>query len=169
MDDQHRRIVATFLPSYAERLQAEAFLLVRSPSNLLPLFVFPAGGIWVILLWLRHPGSMPGWGWFGVLGALGFVPAMFFWNSYRSHRATVAQGEMTYEIDDEGIHISVRLARSCHRWPAILRIRASRELLFFNFSKRCAFFVPKRALPGNDALDVVKRLAEVGGVPKVEI
>lgn len=169
MDDEGQRVVATFLPSYAERVKAEAFLLFRNPLNLLPLLLFPAAGIGLITLLLRHPESTPGLGWYAALMALGFSPGMFFWNSYRSHRMNIAQGPVTYEIDSEGIHTSVQLIRSCHRWPAIHRVRASRGLVFFNFNKRCAHFVPKRAFSGSGSLAIVKRLAEAGGVPRVEI
>ncbi|HYG05393.1 MAG TPA: YcxB family protein [Stenotrophomonas sp.] len=168
MEEPGSRINSTFYPSYGERLGAEWFLLVHAPINLLAALAFPAAGVWLAWLLLSHPESTSGGAWFLVLLAFGFSPAMFFWNSYRAHRVALAQGAFNYAFDSEGVHVSTPLAQSFHRWPAVLRIRASRNLLLVYFSKRCAHFVPIRALPGNGAVDVVRQLAKAGGVPRVD-
>lgn len=168
MDDVNQRVEATFSPSYVERLAAEWILLVRSPITLLCLAAFPAAGVWLATLLLGHRGAAPDGAWLAVLLAFGFSPSVFFLNTYRAHRANLAQGAVTYRFDCEGVHVSTRLARSSLHWPAILRVRSSRSLILFHVTKRCAHFVPMRALSDTGAIDVVQQLAKAGGVPKVD-
>lgn len=162
-------VEANFTPSYAERIHAELFLLWRSPVALVFTAAFPAAGLWLAILLLRHPATTSASAWLAVLLAFGFSPAIFLWNSYRAHRATQAQGPVSYVFDSEGVHISARLARSFYRWPAILRVRTSPAMLFVYFSRRCAHFVPLRALQEPRAIEIVRQLARAGGVPSVGI
>ncbi|MBC3874058.1 YcxB family protein [Undibacterium flavidum] len=162
-----QRIEASFSPSFRERISAEWSLLLRNPIGLIAMLVFPGAGVLLVSLLLLHPDKVANGTWLTALIAFIFSPAMFFFNSYRAHRVMQAQGLFTYAFDQEGIHISTPLAQSLQRWPAIIRVRTSGNLLFVYFSKRCAYFVPMRAFVDSDAVDAIEKLARAGGVPRV--
>jgi len=131
------------------------------------VLVFPAAGIGLSAMLLSHPETATTGGWLAVLLAFAFSPALFSFNTYRAHRACVANGPFTYVFDSEGVHISARFAKSSQQWPAIVRVRVSNRMLFVHFSRRCAYFVPERAMPDPREFRAVEQLARAGGVPKV--
>jgi len=162
-----QRVETTFLPTYRERLRAELSLLGRAPVTLLASAAFPAAGIWLLWLLLKHPQTASASSFVTVFACFCFTPFFFFWNSYRAHRISKKSGPFTYVFDSAGVHVSTSLAQSTQLWPGILRIRASDRLLFVHFSKRCAHFVPVHALPAPDSVKIIRQLAHAGGVSRV--
>jgi hypothetical protein len=50
----------------------------------------------------------------------------------------------TYEFSERGLAMSNPLASSALRWEGIVRVRETSEFFLFYFSKRYAYFLPKR-------------------------
>lgn len=165
--DDIPQIEARFCPTYQERLLAEWQLLIGSPKTLLAGIAFPAAGLWLFVLLFQHPDLYSAWSLLVGLACFAFTPFFFFLNSYRAQRISVKNGPFTYAFDAEGVHVSTPLARSSHLWPAITRVRATRGMLFIYFSKRCAHFIPLRALPASDAVVAIQNLASAGGASRV--
>jgi hypothetical protein len=161
------KLEASFQPTYRERVQAEWTLMLENKPVLLLNALFPASGLFLLWLAFRHPEAVPGWSLLAAFLGLGFVPAIFLYNTLRGHKFTVECGPYTYSFDPEGVHVTTPLAQAVHRWPGILRVRCIRGNLLLYYSKRCAYFVPLRALPGPPATQRIQQLASAGGVPRV--
>jgi hypothetical protein len=128
---------------------------------------FPIAGLFLLWLAITEPASTPGWAYGAAIASLAFAPSMFLYNSYRGHRFTVERGPYTYGFDLEGIHVQTPLAQASHRWPAMLRVLERNGNLLFFYSKRGAYFVPVRALPGPDSNKEIQEYARAGGVSRV--
>jgi len=161
------QIEATYRLFYAERLRAAWELTLGAPAAMLPLAFFPAMG--AILLWVTTwPTSRnTPWDYAIALGCFAFVPVMILWNTFRAQRAARKKGPYHYRFDSLGVHVTTQISELTHRWPAILRVRKTRKMLYLYFTKRCAHCVPLRVLPTSDAPGEIQRLAAAGGVPRV--
>jgi hypothetical protein len=162
-----QEIEASYSLSYSERLRAAWDLTLASPFTLLSLCFFPVMGI--VLVWtFSLPTSLNTvWDYFLAAGCFGFVPCMLLWNTYRAHRANRAKGPYLYRFNTAGVHVSTPTSQLTHYWPAILRVRERRGILFLYFSKRCAHCVPLRALPAPEASTAIYQFAVAGGVPRI--
>ncbi|RAN81690.1 hypothetical protein B5P43_08100 [Bacillus sp. SRB_336] len=162
-----QEVAATYSLSYSERLRAAWEISLASPPALLSLSIFPVMGI--VLAWtLSLPVSdNTFWDYLIAAACFGFVPCMFLWNAYRSHRANRAKGPYLYRFDSAGVHVSTPTSQLTQLWPAILRVRERRGILFLYFSKRCAHCVPLRALPAPEASAMIYQFAVAGGVPRI--
>lgn len=167
MAQSNRVEASSFQPDYSERLRAEWSMLIGLPSLMLLNAMFPLAGIFLLWLGLMYPVSTPGWSYIAAFFSLAFVPLMFLYNSYRGHRFTRARGPYTYGFDHEGVHVTTPLAQATHRWPAILRVRQHHGNVLLYYSRRCAYFVPVRALPACGSVMEIEELARAGGVPRV--
>jgi len=161
------RIETTYRLTYAERLRAAWELTLSVPASMLPLCFFPVMG--AVLLWIA---SLPtshntGWDYVVVVGCFAFVPCMVLWNTYRAQRADRTKGPYHYCFDAEGVHVTTPISALTHRWPAILRARKTKGMLYLYFTKRCAHCIPLRVLPTSSAAQEIEQLAAAGGVPRV--
>jgi hypothetical protein len=129
------------------------------------LCFFPALGILLIWTMSWPTTSNTFWDYLLVSSCFGFVPSMFLWNAYRTHRASRAKGP--YRFNAAGVHVSTRTTQLTHLWPGILRVRERRGILFLYFTKRCAHCVPLRALTTPGASAAIHQFAVAGGVPRV--
>jgi hypothetical protein len=164
--DIPQEIEATYSLSYPERLRAAWDVTLASPVTLLSLSFFPAIGL--VLVWtLSLPTSHTVWDYLAAAACFAFVPCMFLWNAYRAQRASRAKGPYVYRFNNAGVHVSTRTIQLTLLWPAILRVRERRGMLFLYFTKRCAHCVPIRALPAPQALAEIYQFAIAGGVPRV--
>ena len=161
------KVEASFQPTYAERLRAEWSILTNLPVLMLFNAMFPLAGIFLLWLPVRYPASTPSWSYVAGFASLAFVPFMFLYNSYRGHKFTLERGPYTYAFDLDGVHVKTPLAQATHRWPAILCVRERHGNLLLYYSKRCAYFVPVRALPGSDSVREIQEFARAGGVSRV--
>jgi len=161
------KVEASFQPAYTERLLAEWSILTSQPVLLLFNAMFPIAGIFLLWLAVRYPASTPSWSYVAGIASLAFAPFMFFYNSYRGHKLTLERGPFTYGFDLEGVHVTTPLAQATHRWPAILCVREHHGNLLLYYSKRCAYFVPVRALSGDESVRRIQELARAGGVLRV--
>lgn len=172
MDVAGQGIEATFFSNYGDRVRVEWQLMLRTPTALMSALVVPVAGLTTYWL-LSNPLNLIGaWSWDVwaiVVAMLAFPPLMFLFNCYRSHRRTLAQGGITYRFDEVGFHIRTAGAWSTHTWPVIVKVRSSKGFLFIYLNKRCAFFLPMKALPGPGCATAIGQFASAGGTPRVQL
>lgn len=165
--DATTRVETTFQPSFSERVHAEAFLMRHSFMAVLAALPFPAIGLWWIAATLLHPHSASTSTWLAALLALAFSPSLFLFNCYRAHRSCKAVGPFTYALDPAGIHIATTHSHSSTSWAALQRLRTSSSMLFVYVNKRCAHFIPVRALSSPHDIDAIRGLAHAAGVKHI--
>jgi hypothetical protein len=165
--DSSQSIEAKFSLTYTERLRAGWALTLGSPASLAWLSFFPICGIALLVLMTLPTSHQSLWDWVLVAACFGFVPFMFFFNSYNAHRADRAKGPYTYRFDGEGLQVLSATSELKQSWAAIPRVRERLGIVFLYFNKRCAHCVPVRALGGSSAVDSVMRLATAAGMPWV--
>lgn len=52
----------------------------------------------------------------------------------------------TYALDENGLHMSMKTTDLQLRWSGMAKVRETPELFLFYYNKRCAYFLPKRAI-----------------------
>ncbi|WP_181373083.1 YcxB family protein [Massilia glaciei] len=161
-----QELEANYSLTYPERLRAAWDLTMGSPSAILWLCFFP--GLGILLLWLMTwSGSRAtGLDYFLAFVCFAFVPALIMWITHRAHVADREKGPYSYRFNDEGIHVTTATSELTHRWPAIVRVRQKRDMLYLYFTARNAHCVPLRVFPAGAAA-AIEGLASAGGVPRV--
>jgi hypothetical protein len=162
-----QELEARYRLTYGERLRAAWDLTLGSPAALLSLCIFPVLGFALIWTMSLPTSRNNAWDYLLVAACFAFMPFMFFWNTFRAHRADRSKGPYHYRFNSEGIHVTTPTSELTHHWPAILRVRESRGILYLYFTKRCAHIVPLRVLSSPSASQAVQQLAIAAGVSRV--
>ena len=53
---------------------------------------------------------------------------------------------MHHELNDSGLHIGMRTLNAHLKWSGMHSVRETRTMFLFHYSKRTAYFLPKRAV-----------------------
>jgi len=97
-----------------------------------------AGGLWVSVLAC--------WG----LAFVGF-PLLRYWNAQGVTRDNPAlRGTCEFEFGPDGLVTRTGITESKLGWEAVLEVVETDKFLLFFFSRQCAYFLPKRAIPPDE-------------------
>lgn len=137
-----------------------SLLLIRYQGWLIMLHaVFPMAGLFLLMTPLMgyRLGLVE-----ILLATLAFsftplITALGVWSGRRRNR--LAQGPFTYTFDDEGMHTSGSAFDQTVRWPAILRVRLSKQFLFVFIAPARAHCIPLRSLAEPEALARLRSIA----------
>jgi hypothetical protein len=81
--------------------------------------------------------------------ALVGVPLMQLYNAYAHKRVhTIPHTEHTVALSDAGLEVACVVARVVVPWAAIYRVVETAQFFLFYINKRCAYYIPKRAVTG---------------------
>jgi hypothetical protein len=58
---------------------------------------------------------------------------------------------ITHSFDDSGLHIEMRTLNAELKWAGMNRVRETPEMFLFYYSRRTAYFLPKRVVGHSDA------------------
>jgi hypothetical protein len=92
--------------------------------------------------------------------AFSFTPlttALAVWQARRRNK--LAQGPFTYSFDAEGMHTSGAAFSQTILWPAIPRIRRSRQFLFIFIAPARAHCIPLREISDSRFIDDLRSIA----------
>lgn len=88
-----------------------------------------------------------------------FLPAIRRWQVGRFYRDTPSlAGPQRYEFSDAGIAISNANASNLIRWSAITEAAELPDVFLLYYSKKCAYYVPKRVIPTEAEIDALRAL-----------
>jgi hypothetical protein len=62
---------------------------------------------------------------------------------------------LTHTLDESRLHISMHTASFDLKWSGLHHIRETPDLFMFYYSKRVAYYLPKRALTGPEEIDAL--------------
>lgn len=89
--------------------------------------------------------------WVGLLVLQAAVPLLTRWGIVRQRRQNPnLAGPMSLTFSDAGVHVESPLGMARMPWASFVRARETPEMLLFHFSKKAAYFVPRRALRETD-------------------
>jgi hypothetical protein len=98
---------------------------------------------------------------FGIALITGWHTVPFCWYSTR-RRPDLFNADMTFEMDDSGLHMRTAMYDSRIAWPYVRRARDLGRFLFFDGGTGGNLFVPARALDQASMVTVRRTLAERG-------
>ena len=58
---------------------------------------------------------------------------------------------ITYTLDDSGLHIGTRTLNAELKWAGMNRVRETSDMFLFYYSRRTAYFLPKRVVGPGDS------------------
>jgi hypothetical protein len=165
--DTSKQIEITFSLTFSERLRAGWALTIGSLTTLLWMSFFPLCGLALLAIMLLPTSRNSAWDVVVLATCFGFVPFMFFLNSYNTHRADRKSGPYSYRFDQTGLQAATTTSELKQSWSAVLRARERFGILFLYFNKRCAHCIPVRAFRDPAGASSVLQLATDAGVPHV--
>jgi hypothetical protein len=62
---------------------------------------------------------------------------------------------LTHTLDESGLHVSMHTASFDLTWTGLHHVRETPKLFMFYYSKRVAYYLPKRALSGPEEIDAL--------------
>jgi len=84
-------------------------------------------------------------------GAFFGLPALRYWSVLQMGANNLAlRAPFEYEFGLEGFHIKTGQGEEFVRWAAILEVVETDDFLLFFYTRHCAYYVPKRAVPEAD-------------------
>jgi hypothetical protein len=92
------------------------------------------------------------WPWlFFPLFSFVVIPALTRWQLRRAVRqAPALHGELVRVVTDEGVEARANGVSSAFSWPSIIRAVETREFFVLFYAKKCAYYIPLRAVPVGD-------------------
>lgn len=150
----------SFSPTFKEQYLASLIIVLSSPFSVLINLIFPLAGLFLLYLIISFENRIPSPFEFSLIFfCFGFNPILLAFTLYLARRKNkTVDGAHEYNFNEQGFKVSGMLFEISLNYSALYRILETNRYLFFYFSPRGAYYLPKYIFTSETELNELKQL-----------